>query len=173
MRRLAIGGISLSAAGFIALVVSEGWIDVASPPVQGDRPTAGFGSTYHIDGTPVKAGDKLTPVQALQTAQSHISKDEQRFRDSLPGVEMTQAEYDNYIDWVYQYGIGRWLDSPMRFSLINGNHAIACDALLLPQYQTVAGYDCSTPGNKRCYGVYTRNLKRHKTCLDAQEKTDD
>lgn len=167
MRRIAIGGLSLSAAGFIALVVSEGWIDVARPPVQGDRPTAGFGSTYHIDGTPVKLGDTLTPVQALKTAQAHISKDEQRFRDSLPGVEMTQAEYDNYIDWVYQYGIGRWLSSPMRFSLINGDHTTACDALLLPQYRTVAGYDCSTPGNKRCAGVWTRAQERNRKCMEA------
>lgn len=165
MRRIAIGGLSLSAAGFITLVVSEGWIDVAKPPVQGDRPTAGFGSTYHIDGTPVKVGDKLTPVQALQTSQAHISKDEQQFRDSLPSVEMTQTEYDNYIDWIYQYGIGRWINSPMRKSLLSGDRAAACEALLLPQYRTVDGFDCSTPGNKRCYGVWTRAQKRHAICI--------
>jgi GH24 family phage-related lysozyme (muramidase) len=172
MRKLAVGSLSLSAAGFIALVVSEGWIDVARPPVQGDRPTAGFGSTYHIDGTPVKLGDTMTPVQALKTAQAHIYADEQRFRDSLPGVEMTQAEYDVYIDWIYQYGIGRWLNSPMRFSLMNGDHAAACDALLLPQYRTVAGFDCSTPGNKRCYGVWTRAQERNRKCTEAVANAD-
>lgn len=166
MRKLAVGSLSLSAAAFITLVVSEGWIDTARAPVEGDRPTAGFGSTYHIDGTPVKAGDQLTPVQALQTAQAHISKDEQQFRDSLPGVEMTQAEYDVYINFVYQYGIGTWLNSSMRRNLLNGDNLKACDSLLKYKYQ--GGFDCSVPGNTRCAGVWTRQLDRHQRCVDAQ-----
>jgi len=165
MKRIGVASLSMSAAALVTLVVSEWFTPVATIPVKGDRPTVGFGSTYHIDGTPVKLGDTMTPVQALKTAQAHISADEQQFRDSLPGVEMTQEEYDNYIDWVYQYGIGRWINSPMRKSLLSGDHAAACDALLLPQYRTVAGYDCSTPGNKRCYGVWTRAQKRHAICI--------
>lgn len=170
MRKMAVGGLSLSAAGFIALVVSEGWIDVARPPVQGDRPTAGFGSTYHIDGTPMKLGDKLTPVQALKTAQAHISADEQRFRDSLPGAEMTQVEYDVYINFVYQYGIGTWLNSSMRRNLLNGDNLKACDSLLKYKYQD--GFDCSTPNNKRCAGVWTRQLDRHAKCTEAAANAD-
>lgn len=165
--RIAITGLSLSAAAFITLVTSEGFAPVATVPVQGDRPTGGFGSTYHANGSPVKLGEKFTPVNALKTANAHISKDEQQFRDSLPGAVLNQGEYDLYIDWVYQYGIGRWQASPMRQHVLNGEYQQACDALLLPKYRTVAGYDCSTPGNKRCYGVWVRVQERHKRCIDS------
>ena len=157
--RIKVAGLSLSAVAFITLIVSEGFSPTATVPVQGDRPTVGFGSTYHQDGSAVKMGETISPVNGLQTAQAHISKDEVRFRQSLLSVELTQAEYDLYIDWVYQYGIGRWLASPMRQRL--------SDALLLPQYRTVAGYDCSTAGNKRCYGVWVRAQDRHRRCIDS------
>ena len=49
-------------------------------------------------------GDRTDPVNALKKAQAHISKEEQRFRASLPGVTLNQAEYDVYMDFVYQYG---------------------------------------------------------------------
>lgn len=165
--RIAVAGLSLSAAAFITLVTSEGFAPVATVPVQGDRPTGGFGSTYHADGRPVKLGEKFTPITALKTSKAHIDKDEIRFRDSLPGASLSQAEYDLYIDWVYQYGIGRWLASPMRKHVMQGEYRQACDALLLPKYRTVAGYDCSTPGNKRCYGVWLRAQERHKVCVTS------
>ncbi|BCV49577.1 glycoside hydrolase family protein [Shewanella algae] len=165
--RIAVAGLSLSAAAFITLVTSEGFAPVATVPVQGDRPTGGFGSTYHADGRPVKLGEKFTPINALKISKAHIDKDEIRFRDSLPGASLNQTEYDLYIDWVYQYGIGRWLDSPMRQHVMQGEYRQACDALLLPEYRTVAGYDCSTPGNKRCYGVWLRAQERHQVCVNS------
>jgi lysozyme len=165
--RIKVAGLSLSAVAFITLIVSEGFSPTATVPVKGDRPTVGFGSTYHQDGSAVKMGETISPVKGLQTAQAHISKDEVRFRQSLLSAELTQAEYDLYIDWVYQYGIGRWLASPMRQRLIDGEYRQACDALLLPQYRTVAGYDCSTAGNKRCYGVWVRAQSRHRRCIDS------
>jgi lysozyme len=165
--RIKVAGLSLSAVAFITLIVSEGFSPTATVPVKGDRPTVGFGSTYHQDGSAVKMGETISPVKGLQTAQAHISKDEVRFRQSLLSAELTQAEYDLYIDWVYQYGIGRWLASPMRQRLIDGEYRQACDALLLPQYRTVAGYDCSTAGNKRCYGGWVRAQSRHRRCIDS------
>lgn len=165
--KVLVTGLSLSAAALITLVSSEGFSPVAEIPVKGDRPTLGFGSTYHADGRPVKLGETTTPINALKIAKAHIDKDEQRFRASLPNVEINQASYDLYIDWTYQYGIGRWLSSPMRAHLLKAEYQQSCGALLLPQYRTVAGYDCSTPGNKRCYGVWLRAQQRHRDCLDA------
>ncbi|WP_137225365.1 lysozyme [Shewanella sp. MEBiC00475] len=166
-KRMTVAGLSLSAAAFIGLVISEGFAPTATIPVKGDRPTVGFGSTYHANGSPVTLGESVTPVNALKIAKAHISKDETRFRKSLAGAELSQAEYDLYIDWLYQYGIGRWLKSPMRTHLLDGEYRQACDALLLLQYRTVAGYDCSTPNNKRCYGVWTRAQDRHRQCVNS------
>ncbi len=74
------------------------------------------------------------------------------------------------MDWVYQYGTGAWAGSGMRRRILAGQYAQACDALLL--YRRAGGYDCSTlvngQPNKRCWGVWERQLQRHKTCMEAQ-----
>ena len=89
--RQIVAVMSLSAAGLIGLVVRESYTDKATVPTQGDRPTVGFGSTFHEDGTPVQMGDTTTPVRALIKAHAHITKDEAAFRASLPGVALHQG----------------------------------------------------------------------------------
>lgn len=168
--RIAVSAIVLSAAGFLGIVVRESYTDTAVIPTKGDVPTLGYGSTVHEDGKPVKMGDRTTPVRALAKAQAHISQAEAQFRDSLPGVALTQGEYDLYIDFTYQYGIGNWRPSPMRTHLLAGEYAKACGALL--RYRYAAKYDCSTmingQRNKRCWGVWERQLERHQKCMAEQ-----
>jgi len=158
--------LGLSAAAFIALAGYEAYTDNAIIPVKGDRPTVGFGSTFKEDGTPVKMGDKITPVRAIRLAGKHIAREENIFRASISEVPLSQGEYDIYMDWIYQYGTGNWIGSSMRRNLLAGDYVAACNSLLL--WRKVDGYDCSTPGNKRCYGVWTRQLERHAKCLEAQ-----
>ena len=164
--KLAVAILSLSAAAFVATVKEEGYTTTAVIPTKGDRPTVGFGSTFHEDGKPVQMGDTTTPVNALLKKQAHITKDEELFRASLPDAVLSQVEYDLYMDWVYQYGMDNWNKSSMRREILAGNHAKACDGLL--NWKFAAGYDCSTPGNKRCWGVWERQLRRHATCKAAQ-----
>lgn len=170
MNRVKVGGLSLSAAALVALLVAEGFTDRAIIPTKNDVPTVGFGSTVHTDGDRVKMGDTIDPVRAVITAHEHITKDEQRFRDSIPNVPLLQAEYDLYMDFVYQYGIGNWRTSSMRRHLLSGEYRQACDALLM--WRRSGGYDCSTTingqPNKRCWGVWTRQLERHQKCVAAQ-----
>ena len=164
--KLLVAGLSLSAAAFVSTVIEEGYTEQAVIPTKGDRPTVGFGSTFHEDGKPVKMGDTVSPVNALKKKQAHITKEEQIFRDSLPNAHLSQAEYDLYMDFVYQYGSTNWQKSGMRREILAGNHTKACDALL--NWRFAAGYDCSTPGNKRCWGVWERQKKRHAACMAAQ-----
>ncbi|WP_409266792.1 lysozyme [Massilia sp. BHUDP2] len=164
--RQIVAGLTLSAAAFVGIVTSEGYTETAVIPTKNDRPTNGFGSTFKEDGSPVKLGERVTPVRAVQRAAAHLSKEEAAFRASLPGVALHQAEYDLYVDWVYQYGAGAWRASSMRRELLAGRYPQACDALLL--YKKSGGYDCSVPGNKVCAGVWTRQLERHRKCMEAQ-----
>ena len=187
--RQIVAVMSLSAAGLIGLVVHESYTDKAIVPTQGDRPTVGFGSTFHEDGTPVKMGDTTTPVRALIKAHAHITKDEAAFRASLPGVALHQGEYDIYLSFTYQYGTAAWQKSGMRRELLAGSYRPACDALLDYRKLTSARqegpgwtvsrrdaqgkpvrweFDCSTPGNKVCRGVWTRQLERHQKCMGMQ-----
>jgi lysozyme len=168
--RIAVGLLSLSAAGFIGIVGSEHYTDTAVIPTKGDRPTVGFGSTFHEDGSPVKMGDRTTPVRALVKAKAHIGKEEAIFRRSLDGASLSQEEFDLYMDWVYQYGTGAWAKSGMRRDILAGDHRAACEVLL--EYKKAGGYDCSTlidgQPNRRCWGVWTRQLERHEKCVAAQ-----
>lgn len=169
--RKLVGALAISAAGFLGWVASEGFTSTPVIPTQGDVPTIGHGSTRYEDGTPVRMTDPpITRERAQQLARNLLSQEEVRFRASLPGVALHQEEYDLYLDFVGQYGIGNWRASSMRRNLLAGNYVQACDALLRWRY--AAGYDCATrvngQPNKRCWGVWTRQLERHEKCRSAQ-----
>jgi GH24 family phage-related lysozyme (muramidase) len=153
-------------AAFVSIAMHEGYTDRAIIPTRNDVPTVGLGSTVYEDGSKVKLNDRITPVRAIVLASNHITREEQSFRRSLPDVELHQGEYDLYMDWVYQFGIGAWNRSSMRRELLAKDYKAACDALLL--YKFSGGFDCSTPGNKVCAGVWTRQLERHKKCMELQ-----
>ncbi|AAQ55011.2 phage SAR endolysin [Burkholderia phage Bcep22] len=169
--RTLIGALAVSAAAFGTWVASEGFAPKAEIPTKGDVPTIGHGSTRYEDGTPVKMGDTITRQRADELARNLMAKDERDLRASLPAdTRLYQAEYDVYLDFVGQYGIGNWRKSSMRRHVIAGEYAAACKALL--NYRFAAGYDCSTlvngKPNKRCWGVWVRQKQRYDTCMGAQ-----
>ena len=180
--RIAIVLLTLSAAGFSAWQVSEGdgptavrpdGVVVHMPyvPTKGDVPTIGNGSTRYEDGTPVRLTDEpITRERATILARNLNDQEEVRFRASLPGAHLHPEEFDLYMDFVGQYGIGNWRASSMRRDILDGNYAAACRDLL--KYRFAAKYDCSTrvngQPNKRCWGVWTRQLKRNQKCEAAQ-----
>lgn len=163
--RVSAGLLSVTAATLVGLALHEGWSDTAIIPVKGDRPTIGFGSTSREDGSPVQMGDKITPPQALARTLAHIQKDERGIKACVT-APLTQAEYDVMVDFSYQYGVPTLCRSSIAREANAGNYRAACDAYL--RYRFVAGYDCSTRGNKRCWGVWARQLERHAKCLGTQ-----
>ena len=164
--RTAVVLLTMSLAGFGAWKANEGFTDVAVIPTKGDVPTIGHGSTRWEDGTRVRMGDTITRQRAEVLARNLLTEDEKAFAASLPGVKLFQDEFDLYMDFVGQYGIGTWRAGSPRRDLLAGNYVQACHSLL--KYKYAAGYDCSTPGNKRCWGVWQRQLNRHAKCMEAQ-----
>lgn len=166
-KRVAVALLTLSASGFGTWKAHEAFRPSPYIPTAGDVPTIGYGSTHYGNGVRVKLDDPpLTEDQAARLARSLLSYDEQLFRASLPGVELYQHEYDAYVDFIGQYGIGNWYTSSMRRNLRAGQYRAACDSLLLWRRQ--GGRDCSLPENwgpQGCGGVWTRQLERHKKCL--------
>ncbi len=164
-KRTIVMALGLSAMALVGLVADEGYTDKAIIPTQGDRPTVGFGSTYRPDGTPVRPGDTITPQRALAWTMAHIGQDEAAIKACVT-APLHQVEYDTMVDFSYQYG-AKTLCASSIVSLANaGRYAESCGAYL--RYRYAAGYDCSTPGNKRCAGVWTRQLKRHAACMAVQ-----
>ncbi len=162
MLRTRIAALSLSAAALVALAVHEGYTDEAVIPTKGDRPTVGFGSTWRDDGSAVQMGDTITPVRALQRTLAHVQKDESQIKSCVT-APLYQREYDTMVDFGYQYGVPTLCKSSMVRLANEGKYTESCNAYL--KYRFAAGFDCSTPGNTRCRGVWLRQLERQKKCL--------
>lgn len=127
--RLMAGGLSLSAAALVGLLLSEGWSPVAKPPVQGDVPTVGFGTTTHPDGTPIKAGEKIAPPKAVERALQDV----QRFEGALKRcvkVPLAQREYDAYVSLAFNIGESAFCNSTLARKLNSGDYAGACAEIL-------------------------------------------
>ena len=158
--------LAASAAFFTIVKNDEGYTAKPVIPVVGDRPTQGYGSTFKPNGTPVKMTDSaITRETADKWLRSDVSKREVIFKKALQGVKLSQTEYDIYLDFSYQYGTPTFANSSMLRNLKAGKYKVACDSLL--KYKFVAGRDCSVRSNG-CYGVWTRQVERHKKCIGAQ-----
>lgn len=169
-KRTAIAALALSASVFVALVVEEGYVRKAEVPTKNDRCTNGYGGTFNEDGTAVQCGETIEPVPALQRSMKHIQKDEDRLKQCVTGP-MYQAEYDILVGFAYQYGTKATCGSSMVKYVNAGNYVAACNAYTLYRRSGPDKYDCSTlingKPNKRCWGVWTRNLERRASCLKA------
>lgn len=127
-KRIAVAALTLSLSGFAGWKASEGSTETPIIPTKGDVPTIGYGSTRYEDGTPVTLNDPpITPQRAEQLARSLHSEEERRFRVDL-GVELFQEEYDLYLDFTGNFGIGNWRGSSMRRNLLAGRYVQACDS---------------------------------------------
>ncbi len=167
--RIAIAALSFSAAGFVALVAEEQFTSSAVVPTKNDRPTVGFGSTFREDGTPVQMGDTITAPKAVARSYAHIARDEAGLKRCIK-APLSQVEYDILVKFAYQYGAPTTCTSAMVRHVNAGNYTQSCEAYTL--YKMSGGYDCSTlvdgKPNKRCWGVWQRNLERRAQCLEAQ-----
>lgn len=156
-------------AAIVALwIASEGIRLDAHIPTKGDVPTIGAGSTYYEDGTRVQLTDPpITRVRAIELATNLLDRDfGPCVRDSLGDTLVHPEEFKVAVDFAGQYGCYRWRNSSMARETRNGEYAKACRSYL--KYKFAAGYDCSTPGNTRCMGVWTRQLKRYSDCMAVQ-----
>ncbi|MDC5399611.1 glycoside hydrolase family protein [Acinetobacter baumannii] len=157
--------LAASAAFFVGVKNDEGFTSKPVVPVKGDRPTQGHGSTFKPDGSPVKITDPpITRATADKWLRNDVAKREVAFKDSLKGVKLSQTEYDLYLDFTYQYGIGAWSGSSMLKNLKIGKYKAACESLLKWKY--VAKRDCSIRSNG-CYGVWVRQVDRYQECMGA------
>lgn len=160
-------------------------------PTQGDVPTIGHGSTRYEDGRRVTLADPpITRKRAVELALGELDRTyAQCVRDSLGQTLVNQTEFDKAADFAGQYGCGAWRGSSMLAKTKAGDYAGACRAYLGYKFMTSgrregpgwvayqwdkAGqatrwrFDCSTPGNRICAGVWTRQLARHNECMESQ-----
>jgi len=161
--RVALGALSLSAAGLVALVLHEGYTERAVVPLPGDRPTLGFGSTTRTDGSPVRLGDTTTPPQALEQTLRDIVRFEGALKACIR-VPLHPHEYDVYLDQAYNVGAKAFCESTMARLLNEGRYAEACAQF--DRWVYFQGKDCRNPVH-RCQGLVARRTAQRKRCEDT------
>ncbi len=159
--RIAIGALTLSAAGFIGIATREGFSDVAYPdPVHGTAvPTIGFGSTEGV-----RMGDVITVPGALQRTLREVGVYERALKGCVT-VPLHQHEFDAYVELSHNIGASAFCGSTIVRRLNAGDYAGACDAILM--WRRAGAQDCSAPGNRVCSGLWKDRLRVHAKCTGA------
>ncbi len=160
--RSAVAVLALSAAGFVGIVMREGYTEKAIIPIPGDRPTMGFGSTFKEDGSAVTMQDTVTPQKAVRLAVIHIAKDESVLKRCFGEAVMYQHEWDAFVRLSHNVGAGSVCKSSIVPKVQRGDYEAACNTIL--DFKKAVGKDCSVRSNG-CYGVWLDRLATHKICI--------
>lgn len=160
--RSAVAVLALSAAGFVGIVMREGYTEKAIIPIPGDRPTMGFGSTFKEDGSAVTMQDAITPQKAVRLAVIHIAKDESALKRCFGDAVMYQHEWDAFVRLSHNVGAGSVCKSSIVPKVQRGDYEAACNTIL--DFKKAIGKDCSVRSNG-CYGVWLDRLATHKICI--------
>lgn len=127
--RVAIGSLALAASTLVGIAMSEGWEPVAKPPVAGDVPTVGFGSTRNQDGTAVRNGQAVTPDRALVMLLADAGEAERAVKRCAP-VPMHSHEFSAFVSLTYNIGESAFCRSTLVRKLLAGDYEGACKEIL-------------------------------------------
>jgi len=103
MKRLPAALIVVSAVAVSGIAVREGYRSRAYDDGVGVQ-TVGFGSTRHPDGTPVKAGDTVTPQRAVVMLAKDADRIWREAAACIGDVPLTQGEADAFASLAYNIG---------------------------------------------------------------------
>ena len=149
--RRAVSALTLSAAGLVSMLQSEGFSSRAVIPIKGDVPTIGFGTTEGV-----KMGDTITPQAAVSRALSDVSKFEGALKRCVK-VPLTQGEYDAYLSLSYNIGSGAFCGSTLVRKLNAGDYAGACEQVLV----------WDKAGGRQVAGLTARRKREYAQCRQS------
>jgi lysozyme len=144
--RVAAASISISAAALIGIAVSEGYVGQTYKDIGGVL-TIGFGETGGV-----KEGQRTDPVRALiklnESAAAHA-----RGMVACITVPLSQGEYDAYLSFTYNLGIGSFCRyiAPVLNKL---DYDAACKKILLFDHV----------GTQKVPGLTRRRQEEYATC---------
>jgi len=145
--RVAVATLFISASTLVGIAVHEGYVGQTYLDAVG-VPTIGFGETKGV-----KPGQKTTPeralVQLLKSADEHA-----RGMAACIKVPLSQQEYDAYLSFTYNVGVGAFCRSTLTRKLNAGDYDGACEELL----------KWDKAGGRVLPGLTKRRQDEFKTC---------
>lgn len=145
--RVAAAGLAASATVLVSIAMNEGYRDKAYQDSVGVW-TIGFGETKNV-----KPGDTVTPQRAmkklLESADAHA-----KGMVACIKVPIYQHEYDAYLSFTYNVGVGNFCKSDVARELNKGNYEQACKNLLHWDYA----------GGQKLKGLTRRRQEEYQLC---------
>lgn len=166
--RISATALVASAALFISLEASEGFVSQAMKPVPEDRWTYGYGSTFKQDGSPVKPGDSITRTEARKLMEIKVRDEFQPvIHACTKDILLSQGEFDALIDLAYNIGA----EKVCRYSIITrfraGYYVEGCQSILT--IDMLNGKHCRLDNNIKkvpgCKGIMNRRTHQMQMCL--------
>lgn len=154
--RSSIAALVVSAAALVGIAQWEDYVEIAAPPVAGDVPTNGFGTTRNPDGTPVRLGDRTTPTRALVRLLADADEYARAVKRCAP-VPMHQHEFDAFVSLAYNIGPSAFCSSTLARRLMYGDYQGACEQIL--RWDKFKG--------KPLRGLTRRRQAEYRMCIGA------
>lgn len=151
LKRMVVGGLSLTAAGLISIATWEGFKEEAYIPVPGDVPTIGFGSTEGV-----KLGDTISVPEALNRLEKDVRVAEDAVRSCVT-VPLMPYEFDAYVSLAYNIGKSHFCGSTLVKKLNAGDYRGACEEIKRWTYA----------GGKNLQGLVNRRAEEYRRCIGA------
>lgn len=150
--RIAVGGLSLTVAGLLAIADFEGFRSEAYIPVEGDVPTIGFGSTEGV-----KMGDTITVPKAIERLYRDAGKAESAIGRCVK-VPLSQGEFDAFTSFAFNVGTEAFCSSTLVKKLNSGDYEGACQEL--KRWVYVDG--------RRVQGLVNRREAEFRLCMGLE-----
>lgn len=154
--RVTVAVLALSAAGLVGIAKFEGYEPVARSPLPGDVPTLGFGETQGV-----RAGDTTTPVRALIRLHESAGQYERGVQRCV-AVPLHQHEYDSFVSFSYNLGVGAFCGADFVKRLNAGDYEGACSGMAFhPDGRPAWSYF----QGRFVQGLHNRRLQERNQCL--------
>ena len=151
-KRVAAGSLIVSAATLVSVAVNEGY----SPTTYLDAvgiPTIGFGETRGVE-----VGEKTTPVRAIIQLQDSLDAHAKGMVQCIH-VPISQNEYNAYLSFTYNVGVGAFCGSTLNKKLNAGQYDSACKELL----------NWNHAGGKILPGLTKRRQQEYEECSQTSK----
>lgn len=146
--RVAVVSLVITAATLVGIATHEGYVGTAYRDAVG-IPTIGFGETKGV-----RMGQSTTPeralVQLLASADEHA-----KGMARCISVPLKQSEYDAYLSFTYNVGVGAFCKSTLNKKLNAGDYDGACKELL----------KWDKAGGRVLAGLTKRRQQEYKQCM--------
>ena len=146
--RQSVGGLGISAALLVSVMMHEGYTDKAVIPVPGDVPTIGVGRTEGVH-----MGDKTEPVREMMILLKNLDKYGSGIKACI-NVPLYQYELDAFVSLAYNIGINAFCNSTLVKKLNAGDYVGACEQIMI--WDKFKG--------KPLKGLTNRRSEEYRTC---------